>query len=64
MQQRSPALAERARAHLVVIGTRFSAYARSYMADAVREWLLAVATASARRAADRRWRNVPAPTWW
>ena len=34
-------LAERARAHLVVIGTRFSAYARSYMADAVREWLLA-----------------------
>jgi hypothetical protein len=35
------ALAERARAHLVVIGTRFSAYARSYMADAVRQWLLA-----------------------
>jgi hypothetical protein len=35
------ALAERARAHLVVIGTRFSAYARSYMADALREWLLA-----------------------
>jgi hypothetical protein len=35
------ALAERARAHLVVIGTRFSAYARSFMADAVREWLLA-----------------------
>jgi hypothetical protein len=34
-------LAERARAHLVVIGTRFSAYARSYMADALREWLLA-----------------------
>jgi hypothetical protein len=34
------ALAERARAHLVVIGTRFSAYARSYMADAMREWLL------------------------
>jgi hypothetical protein len=35
------ALAERARAHLVVIGTRFSAYARSYMADAMREWLMA-----------------------
>jgi hypothetical protein len=35
------ALAERARTHLVVIGTRFSAYARSYMADAMREWLLA-----------------------
>jgi len=34
-------LAERARAHLVVIGARFSAYARSYMADAMREWLLA-----------------------
>jgi len=34
-------LAERARAHLVVIGTRFSAYARSYMADTLREWLLA-----------------------
>jgi hypothetical protein len=38
------ALAERARAHLVVIGTRFSAYARSYMADALREWLLASRT--------------------
>jgi hypothetical protein len=35
------ALAERARTHLVVIGTRFSAYARSYMADAMREWLIA-----------------------
>jgi hypothetical protein len=35
------ALAERARAHLVVVGTRFSAYARGYMADAVREWLTA-----------------------
>ncbi|HVR28809.1 MAG TPA: hypothetical protein VMS86_04685, partial [Thermoanaerobaculia bacterium] len=34
-------LAERARAHLVVIGTRFSAYARSYMADTLRDWLLA-----------------------
>jgi hypothetical protein len=34
-------LAERARAHLVVIGTRFSAYARSYIADALRDWLLA-----------------------
>ena len=34
-------LAERARAHLVVVGTRFSAYARSYMADALREWLMA-----------------------
>lgn len=35
------ALAERARAHLVVIGTRFSSYARSYLADTLREWLLA-----------------------
>jgi len=34
------ALAERARAHLVVIGTRFSSYARSYLGEALREWLL------------------------
>jgi len=35
------ALAERARAHLVVIGTRFSGYARAHLADALREWVLA-----------------------
>ena len=34
-------LAARARAHLVVIGTRFSTYARSYLADTLRDWLLA-----------------------
>lgn len=34
-------LAERARAHLVVIGGRFSAFARQFMADSLRDWLLA-----------------------
>lgn len=33
-------LAERARAHLVVIGSRFSPYARAFLADSLRDWLL------------------------
>ena len=48
-----------------MIGTRFSAYARSYMADALREWLLAAAQRRVRLgrpigagASER------APTWW
>jgi hypothetical protein len=36
-------LAERARAHLVVIGTRFSSFARGFIADAVRDWMAASA---------------------